>query len=103
MTRAVNKMWSTFNMTSEDGRRLSILLGMDTEYFDPVFQAVDRYVGPYEPNELDGDMQQSFILYFNRVVEADMLKNITILLTALVTTQIGIYLALLLTTRSHKL
>jgi ABC-type multidrug transport system ATPase subunit len=103
MTRAVNKMWSTFNMTLDDGRRLALLLGMDKEYFDPVVTAIDKYVGPYVPNEIDGDLQQSFVLHFNRVRESDMMMNLTFLVGALVTTQIGIYLALRFTTRSHKL
>lgn len=103
MKRAMSKVWSTFNVTVEDGRRMSLLIGMEESFFDPVFTAARKYVGPYQPNDEDGDLQPSFVMHFNRVSDADLWFGTYCLLVSLLVSQVATYVALLVTTRSQKL
>lgn len=97
--RLLSSVWNNFNITSDDSRRLSTILGLPTKsYLEPVVDALNAYFEDIDPDEDeeedDSNTQPSFMLDFFGFREQNMPYTFLVLIMMFVVYRILGYIIL---------
>lgn len=105
--RLVGSLWNSFNITSDETRRLSTILGLPSKtYLDPIVEALNDYFHNVD-DDSDGDdeelYQPSFMLDFFGFYEENLPNTILALVLMFLVYRILAYVILVTKVKEIRL